>query len=172
MSCFFHSERWLLRQCEDPVFFSNMHTHTDICFLVENNARVGAFMLALRQMTQSFQIHQAILQLDPRPFTWTCMVVLACTLLFCPSLILSNARTVRRWDLFFWDDIGDWNEWRLFLIQELAWKSLLSINWPGFLRLYTVFKGDVKRQQSSFFVSVFQNGGQKCWWSLFTSPNK
>ena len=90
------SEKWLLRQCVDPVFFSNMHPHTDICFSVENNARVGAFMLALRQMTQSFQIHQTILQLDPRPFTWSCLVILACTLLFCPSLILSNARTVRR----------------------------------------------------------------------------
>jgi hypothetical protein len=48
------SERWLVEQCEDPHFFSKMHLHSDLCFVVENNARVGAFMLALREFTQSF----------------------------------------------------------------------------------------------------------------------
>lgn len=45
-------ERWLLGQCADPHFFANMHAHTDLCLTVENNARVGAAMLALREFTQ------------------------------------------------------------------------------------------------------------------------
>jgi hypothetical protein len=28
------SERWLLDQCSDPLFFSKMHTHSDLCFQV------------------------------------------------------------------------------------------------------------------------------------------
>lgn len=28
------SERWLLEQCSDPLFFSKMHTHSDLCFQV------------------------------------------------------------------------------------------------------------------------------------------
>jgi hypothetical protein len=28
------SERWLLEQCSDALFFSRMHTHSDLCFQV------------------------------------------------------------------------------------------------------------------------------------------
>jgi hypothetical protein len=47
------SERWLVQQCADPHFFSKMHLHTDLCFTVTNNARVGTFMLALQEFTRN-----------------------------------------------------------------------------------------------------------------------
>ena len=35
------SERWLLDQCSDPLFFSKMHTHSDLCFQVRTGALRG-----------------------------------------------------------------------------------------------------------------------------------
>ena len=45
------NESWLRTNCKDPVFFSNMRAHTNICSDVEANARVGAFWAALREVS-------------------------------------------------------------------------------------------------------------------------
>jgi hypothetical protein len=57
------SERWLASKCSQPDFFANMHQHTDLCIHVENNARVGAFMLALRDVSKEFLEHQIVARL-------------------------------------------------------------------------------------------------------------
>lgn len=49
-------ERWLLGQCSDPVFYSKMRAHSNVCGEVEANARVGAFWMALREATDAFKI--------------------------------------------------------------------------------------------------------------------
>ena len=92
------SERWLVQQCSDPHFFSKMHQHSDLCFQVENNARVGAFMLALRQLTQSFLPSETASGLlsSSRLLSWPALGLLCALLLLGPSWLVSSART-RRW---------------------------------------------------------------------------
>lgn len=96
------SERWLLAQCEDPHFFSKMHMHSDICFTVENNARVGVFMLSLREFTHSLLASEFISRLSGgwihRLFSWPVAMVVGLILLLAPSWVLSSARSMkRRW---------------------------------------------------------------------------
>jgi hypothetical protein len=108
------SERWLLEQCADPHFFSKMHQHSDLCFQarslmiwpsvirqltsngqVENNARVGAFMLSLRQVTQSVLPLDALAALGPlRAPSWPLLLCAAGGLLvLAPSWLAGR----RRW---------------------------------------------------------------------------
>ena len=107
------SERWLLQQCSDPHFFSKMHQHSDICFQVpspclacvlrlltlhaqvENNARVGAFMLALRHLTQSFLPADAVGQFmaSSRLISWPVLAGAGAFLLLAPSWIVRGGRS-------------------------------------------------------------------------------
>jgi hypothetical protein len=96
------SERWLLDQCSDPHFFSKMHQHSDLCFQVENNARVGAFMLALRQLTQSFLLPDALSALATAVTrcSWPILAFAGACLLFAPSWLARTAISYRgppRW---------------------------------------------------------------------------
>ena len=85
------SERWLVNQCQDPHFFSNMHQHSDLCFQVENNARVGAFMLSLRQLTQSCLSPEILSTLSvSRLASWPFLCCLAALLLLGPSWLASS----------------------------------------------------------------------------------
>jgi hypothetical protein len=94
------SERWLLDQCSDPHFFSKMHQHSDLCFQVENNARVGAFMLALRQFTQSFLPQELLNSLAGSSrhllSSWPVLCAGGACLLLAPSWLARNPG-VRRW---------------------------------------------------------------------------
>ena len=58
---------------------------------VENNARVGAFMLALRQLTQSVLLQDVLACLPARLFSWPWLAGLGGLLLLAPSWL---ARTV------------------------------------------------------------------------------
>lgn len=98
------SERWLLGQCEDPHFFSNMHMHTDICFTVENNARVGVFMLSLREFTQSLLASELVSRLaggwvHRLIFSWPAAFFGVLFLFFGPSWLVCGSRAMmpRRW---------------------------------------------------------------------------
>lgn len=93
------SERWLLDQCSDPHFFSKMHQHSDLCFQVENNARVGAFMLALRQLTQSFLPPDALSTLGSvvSRCSWPVGAFVAACLLLAPSWLARTATHRPRW---------------------------------------------------------------------------
>lgn len=89
------SERWLVQQCEDPHFFSKMHLHSDLCFVVENNARVGALMLALREFTQSFldgHYFFSTLLSQQGLFSWPILCGVALLLLLGPSWLVSSSR--------------------------------------------------------------------------------
>ena len=91
------SERWLLEQCSDPHFFSKMHQHSDLCFQVENNARVGTFMLALRQLTQSFLLPDVLTGLtSSRLASWPVLCCVCALLLVGPSWLVKSRRG-RRW---------------------------------------------------------------------------
>ena len=50
------NEKWLLDNCKDPVFFSNMKAHTTVCNAVETNARIGAFWAALKEVTDGARV--------------------------------------------------------------------------------------------------------------------
>jgi hypothetical protein len=99
MSAKLESERWLLDQCSDPHFFSKMHLHTDLCFQVENNARVGAFLLALRELTQSFLFQQLVSTLVTSHqglLSWPVLAVCGFLILFGPSWLVSSSRSLHR----------------------------------------------------------------------------
>ena len=88
-------ERWLRVQCQDPEFFSNLKTHTDLCFTVQNNARVGSFMLALNQVTGAGRLEMAASDIAStiRAIGWPFLAVAAAMFLICPSLIVSSWRS-------------------------------------------------------------------------------
>ena len=98
-------EQWLLTQCDDPHFFSKMHLHSDICFTVENNARVGAFMLSLRELTHSllgsdllFSGQTGVGGVLSRIGSWPFAFCVGILLLLGPSWLVSGSRvfSVRR----------------------------------------------------------------------------
>lgn len=116
------SERWLLDQCSDPHFFSKMHQHSDLCFQarnssinfplsvkrdltldvllqVENNARVGAFMLALRHLTQSFLPPDALAGLSQivSRLSWPVLAAIGVCLLLGPSWLACSTYRAPRW---------------------------------------------------------------------------
>jgi len=97
MSAKLESERWLLDQCSDPHFFSKMHTHSDLCFQVENNARVGAFMLALRDLTQTFLLQKLAGTFLPQSLvSWPALAGAGAILLLAPSWLVSSSRSLHR----------------------------------------------------------------------------
>jgi hypothetical protein len=93
------SERWLLEQCSDPHFFSKMHTHTNLCFQVENNARVGAFMLSLREVMRSFMIeeflYRLVVAMPNSLLSWPALAAVMALLLFAPSWLARGTRSLR-----------------------------------------------------------------------------
>jgi hypothetical protein len=93
------SERWLREQCADPHFFSKMHLHTDLCFTVENDARVGAVMLSLREFTQRLLGSELLLGgrgwLLQRLLSWPALLGLAALLLLGPSWLMYGCRPSR-----------------------------------------------------------------------------
>lgn len=49
-------ERWLLDNCRDPTFFSKMRAHTNVCYEVEANARLGVGWAALRDVSNQLRL--------------------------------------------------------------------------------------------------------------------
>ena len=83
-------EAWLLNQCKEPHFFSKMRAHTTICNDVAANARVGALMTALREVTEVFRISW-------EPWLTTCAMTLSILLPVCWVCTARLSR--RRYDL-------------------------------------------------------------------------
>jgi hypothetical protein len=83
------SEAWLLESCKDPVFFSNLGQHSKLCFAVESNHRIGAFMLALDQVAHSLRVEDAIARLlgGTQAIGWPLVAALALCVLAFPSLL-------------------------------------------------------------------------------------
>ena len=50
-------EKWLRDNCRDPVFYTNLKSYTSVCTKVETNARVGAFWMALHDVTDNVNIN-------------------------------------------------------------------------------------------------------------------
>jgi hypothetical protein len=90
------SERWLASKCSQPDFFANLHQHTDLCIHVENNARVGAFMLALRDVSKEFLEHQIVARLRLPEVSLPLALVLGAAVVLWPAW--TGRRTLgRRW---------------------------------------------------------------------------
>lgn len=105
MAARLESERWLVAQCDDPHFFAKMHLHTDLCFTVGDNARVGALMMALQEFTRRLLAVDVfvgrwgggwwVLRVL---FSWTGAGLFALLLVLGPSWLFSGARAMgRRW---------------------------------------------------------------------------
>lgn len=88
------SERKLLDRCNDPEFFMDLHTHTDVCIAVQYNARAGAFMLALEKVMGASHLEGAVseMSLAARALGWPILAIGLVVLMACPSLCMSFAR--------------------------------------------------------------------------------
>jgi hypothetical protein len=64
---------------------------------VENNARVGVFMLSLRQLTQSFLPADLLLALTSTRLSWPIVCSLGALLFLAPSWLVRNGWAARRW---------------------------------------------------------------------------
>lgn len=86
------SEKKLLERCKDPEFFMDLHTHTDVCIAVQNNARIGAFMLALHEVTGASHVEGAVSEmfLAGKALGWPLLVVGLVVLLICPSVCFNR----------------------------------------------------------------------------------
>ena len=83
-------ESWLRRQCTDPVFFSNMKSHTPICEEVENRARIGALWFALAEVSNSLPLANAWVEV--KAVSFPVLAVSAVVMILFPSLIVSLFR--------------------------------------------------------------------------------
>jgi hypothetical protein len=50
------SEAWMLSNCLDPVFSSQLRAHTNVCSQVEASARIGAWGAALRDVSATGRV--------------------------------------------------------------------------------------------------------------------
>lgn len=50
------SEAWMLSNCLDPVFSSQLRAHTNVCSQVEASARIGAWGAALRDVSATARL--------------------------------------------------------------------------------------------------------------------
>lgn len=82
------SEKKLLERCKEPEFFMDLHTHTDVCIAVQNNARIGAFMLALHEVTGASHLEGAVseLALAARALGWPMLCVGLVVMYMCPCV--------------------------------------------------------------------------------------
>lgn len=78
-------ESWLRNNCRDPVFYSKMKAHTNVCADVEANARVGAFWAAMREVSDD---SRAFLQ----PLAFHVLFVVAVVTLLIPLCCLCTQR--------------------------------------------------------------------------------
>ena len=78
------SEAWMLSNCLDPVFSSQLRVHTNVCSQVEASARIGAWGAALRDVSASARLSveahaRALVGLPVVPVVCVCLALyLAC----------------------------------------------------------------------------------------------
>ena len=84
-------EIWLRKQCNDPVFYSNMKSHTSICEEVENRHRIGAIWYAIEGVSNSLPMGRAWGEM--KAISWPILGVTAVVLILFPSIIVGWARS-------------------------------------------------------------------------------
>lgn len=75
-------EAWLLEKCQDPVFYANLKSHTDLCTQVESNAMRSLVLYAAKQVMQTTYVCGARSCVD-----WALEVALWFTNLSTPFLV-------------------------------------------------------------------------------------
>ena len=84
-------EEWLLDQCKDMVFFSNMGEHTSLCTEVDAKARIGAFWYALNRVSGSLPFLEAWEAVTRA--SWPILAGVAAVFILFPSAVVAYART-------------------------------------------------------------------------------
>ena len=82
-------ELWMMAQCQDPLFYSHMRRHTDLCLLVQHNAERSPWLFAINALADTahlcgrYSCHDMIVSLGDRGWPVILWAALA--------LILGNA---------------------------------------------------------------------------------
>ncbi len=96
------NEKWILKQCSDPEFFSNMKQHADaLCSKVENNARSSLLLRALNRVASSTYIcgnsscTESAYAFVSR-FGWQVSLLLAVLMMVAPNIVFGALRQMQQ----------------------------------------------------------------------------
>ena len=84
-------ERWLRLKCSDPIFYSNLKTHTSFCEEVESTFQIGPMWYALAQVSESLPFGTAWGEL--KCISWQIAAITAVVLILFPSIIIGCVRS-------------------------------------------------------------------------------
>ena len=92
-------ERWLLKQCESPEFYTNLRSHTDLCNQVRRNAERNPILFALNEVAQTahlcgrYSCTEAVSFLSTSA-GWPLLAGMVATVLLAPAVLVRVARSV------------------------------------------------------------------------------
>jgi hypothetical protein len=96
------NEKWILKQCSDPEFFSNMKQHADaLCSKVENNARASLLLRALNRVASSTYVCGSSSCIDTAysfvvRFGWQASLLVAVLMMVAPNLVFAILRHIQQ----------------------------------------------------------------------------
>lgn len=95
-------EEWLRKNCQDPVFYSNLRSHTDLCNQVNQNAMRSVLLFSLNQVLATTHLcgTQTCLDYARGSLQWFStlslpfMIAIALGVVFCPVALVQTIRFV------------------------------------------------------------------------------
>lgn len=95
-------EKWLLNNCQDPFFYANLRTHSDLCTIVEFNSRRNILFYSIQSTVQKtrlcgelecienlFEILNYVMNMS-----MSTLIILALVSLICPMLFVHVTRSI------------------------------------------------------------------------------
>lgn len=94
-------ESWLLRQCDDPEFYSNMRQHTDLCTEVANNARSSLILKAIYKVASNTHLCGSSSCVEAAytfvlRFGWQATLLVALIMIVAPNFVFAILRHVQQ----------------------------------------------------------------------------
>lgn len=94
-------EAWLLNQCNDAKFYSNIRQHTDICTEVATNARASLFLKALHKVASTTHLCGSASCMESAytfavRLGWQSALLLALIMVVAPNFVFSLIRHVHQ----------------------------------------------------------------------------
>lgn len=94
-------ESWLLQQCSDPEFYSNMRQHTDLCTEVANNARSSLILKAIYKVASNTHLCGSSSCVEAAytfvvRFGWQATLLVALVMIVAPNFVFAILRHVQQ----------------------------------------------------------------------------
>jgi hypothetical protein len=159
-------ERWLLEQCKDPEFYSNIRQHTDLCTEVANNAGSSLLLAALSKVAS--QTHACggsscieLVYLTLSRLGWQMGLLLLVLMVVAPNfvymlLLQVHRRRVQKWSSSSSSQPIDYNKNSLFVSSSFEEDENGCEQQTGALRLRKMEKTRVlpKRNEETNTIKL------------------